>query len=63
LYRHEILKQMEVATPNDLQEERALWTRLTRQLLDDPDPTVSAGSEPAKATGVPAPVFPTRADS
>ncbi len=52
LYRHEILKQMELKTPGDLAEECALWRRLTRQLLDTPDPS-AAGSAGAAAAEAP----------
>ncbi len=34
LYRHEILKQMELDVPSDHAAETALWQALTRQLMD-----------------------------
>jgi hypothetical protein len=33
LYRHEILRQMDLDIPADLEAERALWNRLTAQVL------------------------------
>jgi hypothetical protein len=54
LYRHEILKQMEVETPSDLAEERALWRRLTRELLDIPDPPAQASAAAAAVEAPPA---------
>jgi hypothetical protein len=36
LYRHEILRQMDLEVPQDFETERALWHRLTAQLLGLP---------------------------
>jgi hypothetical protein len=36
LYRHEILRQWNLAIPGDLAAERALWQRLTNELLGLP---------------------------
>lgn len=36
LYRHEILRQMDLEIPSELGEERALWARLTKELLAIP---------------------------
>jgi hypothetical protein len=49
LYRHEILRQMDLDVPTDLATERTLWRQLTLQLLGVPDDTPSpkAASEPA----------------
>lgn len=33
LYRHDILRQMDLEVPADLEAERALWQQLTRELL------------------------------
>lgn len=49
LYRHEILKQMNLETPSELQEERTLWRRLTSQVLDTPDPEAAAPAQPTAA--------------
>lgn len=53
LYRYEILKQMEVDVPGDIEAERALWKRLTMQLLDLPQPPDPA-AEDAGAAELPA---------
>jgi hypothetical protein len=53
LYRFEVLKQMDQDVPGDLEAERALWQRLTLQLLDlpqPPDPAPSAAVDPAGAS-------------
>jgi hypothetical protein len=42
LYRYEILKQIGLDAPSDLTAERALWLRLTYQLLDLPEPPTAA---------------------
>jgi len=46
LYRHEILRQMDLEVPQDFETERALWHRLTAQLLGLPpeDPPASESS-------------------
>lgn len=52
LYRHEILRQLEVATPGDLPAERALWIQLTAQMQALPAPTLAghaAQSPPGSA--------------
>lgn len=43
LYRHEILRQMDLEVPTDLGDERDLWSRLTTELLAMPavQPTTS----------------------
>lgn len=33
LYRHEVLRQMDVEVPDDPEEERVLWERLTREVM------------------------------
>jgi hypothetical protein len=42
LYRFEVLKQMNLEVPGDLEAERALWRRLSLQLLDLPQPAAAA---------------------
>ena len=36
LYRHDILRQMDLEIPKELEEERVLWRRLTAEMLDLP---------------------------
>jgi hypothetical protein len=42
LYRHEILHQLGIERPRDPSAERALWQRLTIQMLGDPVPATAA---------------------
>lgn len=51
LFRHEILRQMDVSVPDDLPDERELWRQMTRRLLDPPAPA----AEPGEGTGADAP--------
>ena len=50
LYRHEILKQMELEVPSDRAAERALWNRLTAELLDRSSPAPSDSAAPGALT-------------
>lgn len=52
LYRHEILRQMNLEIPTDLADERALWRRLTSELLgiDLPAPDVPSGPVPGESS-------------
>lgn len=45
LYRHEILRQMDVDVPADPDDERALWRQLTLELLGAPDAVPAAPSK------------------
>lgn len=63
LFRHEILKQMDVETPSDLQEEQALWRRLTLQLLDLSAPPAASDAETAATTEAARPAHSTAAGS
>ncbi len=55
LYRHDILRQMDLEVPADLAAERALWRQLTTELLGSreqtspaPDQLNKGGNDPAK---------------
>jgi hypothetical protein len=52
LYRHEILKQMELDVPADDEAERALWQRLTEETVEPvvPIPGVAVTDGSATAT-------------
>ena len=59
LYRHEILTQMNLESPGDLTAERALWQRLTGELLADPyELALAVSDEPETATMVTKPAEP-----
>lgn len=45
LYRHEILRQLNLEIPADLEEERALWRKLTAEMLGLPGDAQSPGDE------------------
>lgn len=46
LYRHEILRQMDLEVPTDIGDERALWQKLTAEMLGLPDKGQGSGDEP-----------------
>lgn len=46
LYRHDILRQMDLEVPTDLEAERALWQQLTRELLGGPSFMSPDGNPP-----------------
>lgn len=46
LYRHDILRQMDLEVPADLTAERALWRQLTLELLGGPHAVPVAGETP-----------------
>jgi hypothetical protein len=50
LYRHEILKQMNLDVPATLPEERALWQQLTQRLRDLEAPLATADTAGAAAS-------------
>jgi hypothetical protein len=50
LYRHEILKQMELEIPGDREAERALWKRLSTELLGRSAPVASDSAAPSALT-------------
>jgi hypothetical protein len=50
LYRHEILKQMELEIPGDREAERALWKRLSTELLGRSAPVASDSAAPGALT-------------
>jgi hypothetical protein len=45
LYRHEILRQLNLEIPADFEEERALWQKLTAEMLGLPGDRASPGEE------------------
>ena len=48
LYRHEILRQLDLQVPGDLDSERALWQSLTQQMLGiAPPPAATTDAAPA----------------
>ena len=49
LYRHEILKQLELDVPGDAETERALWQRLTAEMLERIVPSPGVGAAPERA--------------
>jgi hypothetical protein len=49
LYRHEILKQMALDIPGDAETERALWQRLTAEMLERIVPSPGVGAAPPSA--------------
>jgi hypothetical protein len=55
LYRHEILRQLDLEVPTDLAAERALWQSLTHQMLGQPTsaPPAETGSDAAQTDAAP----------
>lgn len=65
LYRHEILRQLDIEVPADSAEERALWRRLTAEVLGAPGVAadrqatpVAAAPSPSETAPQPAPDVP-----
>ena len=46
LYRYDILDQLGLPHPDDLAAERALWRRMTREVVGLPEPTPTDGATP-----------------
>jgi hypothetical protein len=53
LYRHEILKQMALDIPQDAESERALWQRLTTEMVERVAPVPAGGTLDRSAPAAP----------
>lgn len=53
LYRHEVLRRMDIAVPQSLEDERALWPALTSEVLDLHAPAIPTTRPPSQGMARP----------